>query len=245
VILALLLVLLAHAGAPAEAVRAGIGLDPPTDGPLPLDLHGADPSGVDVRLGDLVDVPVLLTLADLDCRKLCGVATDGLVRSAAATGLVPDRLRVVIVSLDPDDPADAAGAVRDRLSPVLGAPVVVLRTDALGVARLAGALGVRFRRLVDGSFAHPSAGFVVDRDGRVATTVLGLRPDPAALRSAALAAAEGARVPTLGELVLACFRVPTGGNPLVDRWFRLAGLSLVAAVPAALALLVRRVRRRT
>lgn len=156
------------AGAGAEAAEA------PPDGPLrqnlganlyaldlPMRTQRGEPGRLDVERGH----PVLLSMFYTTCPRACPLLIQD-IQSLEAT--LPEaeraRLRVVLVSLDPerDDRAALADVVtRHTLDErwTLGA----VPPDA--VREVAAALGVRYRPLPGGGFAHTAVLTLVDAQG--------------------------------------------------------------------------------
>ena len=89
------------------------------------------------------------------------------------------RLKVVLVSLDPDrdDPAQLKKTAKERH--VDETRWRLLRADAEDVRKIAAVLGVQYRQLENRDFNHSSALVLLDADGRVLarSSTIG-EPDP-------------------------------------------------------------------
>jgi protein SCO1 len=139
-----------------------------------------DDSGVALTLAQAIDGrPTLLILAAFSCKTLCAPIVAMAAAELAQTGLRPGTdYRLLVVGLDPrDGAAEAATMKRAQLGTdgPLAAASLFLTTDAVGVKRLADALGYRYARDSENDqFAHPAATFVLTPDGRVARTLSGL-----------------------------------------------------------------------
>jgi len=194
--------------------------------------------------------PVVLILAWYHCRTLCGLLLEDTAHAVHDAGLRPGRdLRLLTVSLDPrDDPATAL-ARRDRVERAYGSALApdawrFVVGDADAIRRLASSVGVGYRwDARTRQFAHPTALFVLTPDARLSSRLDGVRPSPAALRTAVRRAAAGALDPAPEEpLLLRCFRyVPALRRyaGAVETFLRVgAAVSLVGAV----GLVVRAVR---
>ncbi|HEX7689384.1 MAG TPA: SCO family protein, partial [Burkholderiaceae bacterium] len=209
-------------------------------------------------LGDVLAgrTPMLLMLGYDHCPQLCGLALQGALEAAHASGLPAAAYRLLFVSIDPaDTPADAAA--RERVerdyahflagtAPVPAITLMVGRPPA--IAALAQAVGYRYAATPDAGdarFAHPAALFVVAPDGRISHTFGGIRYDAAELRRAVEDAAAGRVRPGLGDrIALLCAHL----DPHLGRWStsvlafaRIVGLGTVAALGA----LAWRARRRS
>jgi protein SCO1/2 len=151
---------------------AHAGEAPPAADPLPgrslyrLDVTLDPVGGPSTRLGAFAGRPVVITMFYSSCTVVCPVLTMSMQRLEAA--LVPadrERVRFVMVSLDDahDTPEVlAAFATTHHLDP---GRWTVARAGARNVRLLAAGLGIRYRRLPDGSFSHSSVITVLDAQG--------------------------------------------------------------------------------
>ncbi len=183
-LLALLLACAPERAAPVEAPAAATEADAPaptgasaapTDANAPppgaslyaLDLPLVTQSGEAARLDVARGQPALFSMFYTTCPMACPLLIQDI--QSLEAGLPPEaraELRVVLVSLDPanDGPAALRGVVeRHGLDPrwTLGA----VPQDT--VREVAAALGVRYRPLEGGGFAHTAVLTLVDRDGRI------------------------------------------------------------------------------
>ena len=247
-----LTIALAHAGAFAQP--PAVSFDQRLGAALPLSAAFTDSAGHGVRLGDeLGPRATLLMLGWHRCPQLCGLATQGVLEALRQSGLPGNEARVVFVSVDPSETAaDAA----DRRRADLGYARLLAGQDAAAppaierlvgppasIAALASRVGFAWRPGDERArLAHPAGVVVVTPDGRVSRYLMGVRYDPAELRTAVADAADG-RVGTLTDrIALLCAHLDprtglhTAGAMLLAR---VAGLATLAA----LALLAWRHRR--
>jgi protein SCO1/2 len=235
------------------SLLAGVGLDQRIGASLPLDAPFRDEAGRAGPLGRYFGrTPVVLVLAYYGCRDLCGATLAALAAALPGIGLVAGRdYQVVVASFDPGDtPAEARASkaryVRYETVPEATDGWHFLSGDAEPIARLASAVGFRYRRDPHAdAFVHPSAAVLVTPDGRIARYVLSLDPEDAALRYG-LIEASGNRLGTpVDRLWLLChpFDPETGRyGSLVVGAQRILGLATVLALAAGVAALVRRRR---
>ncbi|MDP2316356.1 MAG: SCO family protein [Pseudomonadota bacterium] len=130
---------------------------------LPLLTHTGAAARLDVQRGH----PVLLSMFYTTCPMACPLLIADLQGLEAA--LSPEaraELRIVLVSLDPahDDPAALGGVVEKHN---LDARWTLGAVPEDSVREVAAALGVRYRPLPGGGFAHTAALTLIDADGRV------------------------------------------------------------------------------
>lgn len=156
------------ASAPTALVQPDVIAAPPGASLYALDVplviqDGTTTTGLDLRRGH----PTLLSMFYTTCPMACPLLIQDI--QALEDTLTPDEraaLRVVLVSLDPAN--DAPAALRDVVSRhaldprwTLGAP------PADRVREVAAALGVRYRPLPEGGFAHTAVLTLLDAEGRV------------------------------------------------------------------------------
>jgi protein SCO1/2 len=159
---------------------------------------------------------------------------------------------LLTVSIDPRDrPADAAKARADLFAMTSpGAPDWRFWTGGKeSIAALADALGFRYRYDPQSDqFAHAAVLFVLTPQGQLSRYLYGVDVPRAQFEAALATAAKGASGSSFERILLRCFHyVPAlrryGG--LVADSLRGAGLLVMLSVAGGLALLSRRVRRRS
>ena len=141
-------------------------------------LRGAftDQDGRAFELSSLRGSPVLMAMFYGSCRTMCPIIIeDARAVDAALSASEREQLRVVLVTIDPerDTPERLRALAAERSLPV---PRWSLLRGADSVLRpLAMVLGVQYRRLPDGNFAHGASLTLLDREGRIAAQIEGLR----------------------------------------------------------------------
>ncbi|HEX4509273.1 MAG TPA: SCO family protein [Burkholderiaceae bacterium] len=176
--------------------------------------------------------PVILVLGYLRCPQLCGLLMHGLLEALHEAGPPTAGAHIVFASIDPGDtPADAAirrTVVRDyaRFLDAGSASARQPRIDLLvgsraSIAALARSVGeVHIAASSEGStpsaarYAHPAAIVVITPDGRVSRYLMGVRFEPAALRTALAEASRGGVGTFADRLALMCAHI----DPHVGRW---------------------------
>jgi protein SCO1/2 len=137
--------------------------------------------------------PQLIAMFYSSCQLVCPMLIEtGMAADRALSADERSRLRVLLVSLDPDRDSVAALRQAAQAHRIDTRRWTLARTDALTVRRLAAALDVRYRQLVNGEYNHTSALLLLDGEGRILarTDRLGADPEPQFLTAmrAALAA---------------------------------------------------------
>ncbi|HMC17258.1 MAG TPA: SCO family protein [Albitalea sp.] len=206
----------AHAQSLVQPERIGEQIDAPSariveqlDAPLPLALRLRDAQAREVALGSFFGTrPVLLVLGYYRCPQLCGLLMHGLLEALHDAKLGADDVRIVGVSIDPQDTPDSA-AERQRLD--LSYARFLAQSDASSrmpdltllvgtqtdIALLAERVGFVFERRETGDdpqdaqrFAHAAGIVVATPQGRISRTLMGVRFDADELRRAVSDAAQ-------------------------------------------------------
>lgn len=253
-----LVTLLALLLAIGHAAAQPIALPPPPQAaveqrlgaPVPLSLPLADANGHATTLGRVLGArPVLLVPGYYSCPELCGLVMHGLLEAVHASGLGPDAVRIVRVSIDPQDTPATAAAARSRdlaYANFLGGPppdLHLLVGSGANTAAIARAVGYRYEHVAadqrEGEpaarYAHPAAVVLVTPQGRVSRYFMGVRFDPAELRSAVREAAGGSVGSLTDRIALLCAHFdPSVGrhSEAVMNGLRALGVLMVAGLGA-------------
>lgn len=217
----LIVVLVLGTALPARAAlpqrdMAEIGVTPPPQASLPLDLPLQGEDGTTKPIQHWLGTrPTVWVLADYTCETLCGPVISIVSDALARSGLRPVAdFRLVVIGLDPNDTAADAARMRQAQTGLTDNAAYFLKGDAGAIGALSKALG--FRSVYDrdnDQFAHPAAAFVVAPDGRLARTLPGLEVDPVTLRLAIIEAGKG-NIGTIADHIrLLCYGYdPAHGN---------------------------------
>jgi protein SCO1/2 len=169
--------------------------------PTTSDLDGAslyqigvpltDSRGHAFSLASLRGEPVLVAMVYTSCTTICPLLVSDLRRIDEALGDARDRVRVVLVTLDPEhDTTERLAAFAAERGLPLPRWTVVRPTSDADVRELAVALGVQYRRLAGGQIVHSALVTLLDGEGRIVLQRESTDDDiePIAARTRALAA---------------------------------------------------------
>ena len=239
-------------------VPDGAALDGVPGASLPLNATFRDETGAAVRLGDLVDRPLLVTFVSFSCSRQCPLVLGGLADALGRLPLRPgEDYSVATISIDEHDaPADAAAAKRNYLAAV-GRPFPApawrfLTGDRETIRRATDAVGLRFQRDGEHLF-HPEA-LVAVAPGGVVSSFLPVDLDqsgprarvsfpPAQLQLALEDARRGRVVPGRPQSVLFCFPFERDPERAFHRYLRVFGILNLIGVAAVAAWLLLAKRR--
>jgi protein SCO1/2 len=222
--------------------------------PVPLDLVFNDETGRAVKLSEFFGKkPLLLSLVYYDCPMLCGMATDGLVRSLkAVTYDVGKEFEVLTVSFDPREKPELAAAKKKNVLAAYGRSAAgagwhFLTGDEANIARLTRAVG--FRYVWDAEqkqYAHPTGIVTLTPQGRVSKYFFGIEYASKDIRFGLIEATDERIGSAVDRLLLLCYHYdPKVGRytPAIVRLMRAAGALTVALVGGLIFVLLRREKK--
>jgi len=167
-----------HAGHDEHAGHAPVGASPPRfDTSLfQLESRFTDLSGAAFPLARLRGEPSLVVMFYGTCTTICPV----LVEDAKATlAALPEseraRVKLVLVTFDPErDTPERLGELARDHGLDLARTVMLRGASDSDVRELSAVLGVQYRKLADGNFAHSAVLSLLDGDGRIVERIEGL-----------------------------------------------------------------------
>ncbi len=174
-----------HHQAPAEKAAA-----PSTRSLYNLGAKWKDSTGKRLVLQDLRGKVVVLSMIYTSCQTVCPLIASDVAR---IFGKLPEavrpRVHLVLVSFDPerDTPAKLASYAASRR--LEGAQWTLLTGDPNGVRDLAALLGMKYRSMGNGDFAHSNLITVLDQEGVIVHRSEGVGQDAAAIVDAIVSAA--------------------------------------------------------
>ncbi len=145
--------------------------------------------GTNLTLSDFRGRPLLITMFYTQCTAVCPILTSTLQRlDRRLTPPERTRLSVLMVSFDAENDTAAALAAFAAEHRIDDARWVLARATVTDVRTLAAALGIRYRKLPDGSFNHSSIITLLDSQGVIRSQSSELtRVDDALLNATAAA----------------------------------------------------------
>jgi protein SCO1/2 len=148
-----------------------------------LHIQLTDQSGNAVSLDTFRGQPVLISMFYGSCPYVCPLTINTIQKTEQALDpAVRKQLRVLLVSLDPEQDTPEKLAEVARRQKVDTSRWKLVRADGADVRKLAAVLGVRFRKLPDGEFNHSTVITLLDGIGvqAISSNRLG-QTDPALL----------------------------------------------------------------
>ncbi len=140
---------------------------------LDADLTLVDQTGAPFALASLAGKPTLLTFFYSGCTTMCPlIVTDVKRIEAAVPAALRERVNVVFITIDPEhDTAPRLLAVAAERS--MPARWRLVTGDASSIRTVASTVGMTYRALPSGEFAHAALYTVLGPDGRVVHQLAG------------------------------------------------------------------------
>jgi protein SCO1/2 len=239
-----------------------IGIEDRSGTMVPLDIRLTSNAGKAVTLDDYVDGerPLLLVLAYYNCPQLCSLVVNGMLEGMkSAKWTAGDQYRVLVVSFDPRDGLEVA---QEKQKSYLGAygrdvssPAGATKEGTPGpfeftvgaeseVRRLADAIGFHYRwDQATEQYAHAAGVFVVTPQGKLATTLTGVRFAGEELQKELVSADQNLSHAPLTAVLMRCYVYdPKAGKYVVDARFimKIAGGVCVFGIAAFVLRLTRK-----
>jgi len=139
---------------------------------VPLDLNFRDESGSPVRLGDIIDRPVVLTIIYYKCSHICPQMLLGIADLVDKSELVPGKdYRIITVSFDETEMPEDAHSLRLNYIKAINKPLPAdawkfLTGDADNTRKISRAVGIKYKKVMHG-FVHPEVLIILSPGGRI------------------------------------------------------------------------------
>ena len=197
-----------------------IGVDEKLGETIPLDLPLIDEEGSELKLGDLFDKPVVLTLIYLRCPSICSPLINGLADTVDELKEMrpPKDYRLITVSFDNTDLNKLDNARKGLLSRMATKPSLdawrFLTGPQESIDRLTDAVGFRYKK--EGQdFIHPGTVIFLSKDGKIVRYLAGVstrsgKDDdfaflPSDMKFALMDASEGIYHEFIPQIVRTCY----------------------------------------
>ena len=187
-----------------------LGLNEQIGAKIPLDVIFRDEGGKPVRLAELVTGPTIILPVYFSCTNVCYNLQWGLAQVLTKIKSKPgEEYRVISVSFDENDTPQLASKFKRVYLAAMHAPFPesgwrFLTGDVENIRRLTDSAGYGFQRK-GRDFLHPSASFIITRDGTIVRYLYGTTFLAKDLTLALIEAKDGTSGATIRKIVDYCF----------------------------------------
>jgi protein SCO1 len=212
----------------------GVAIDEKLGDRIPMDLVFKDEDGKDITLKQVADgKPLIVDMAYYECPGICDVVLAGLTAALDKVSATPGKdFNVVTVSFNPADNPKVAMNKKDMFWGQLQRPFPsdswrFLTGDSTNIYSLTNALGFYFKKESDGTFIHPTALMIVDKDGKIIRYIQGTTFAPVDLKMGILEAQAGTPEKIVSALLCVCFSHTPEGDHLAFNVLGVIGIGTV------------------
>ena len=212
----------------------GVAIDEKLGDSIPMNLVFKDENGNDITLKQVADgKPLIVDMAYYECPGICDVVLAGLTAALDKVTATPGKdFNVATVSFNPADNPRIAMNKKDMFWGQLQRPFPAdswrfLTGDSANIYSLTNALGFYFKKEKDGTFIHPTALIIVDKDGKIIRYIQGTTFAPVDLKMGIMEAQAGTPEKIVSALLCVCFSHTPEGDHLVFNVLGVIGISTV------------------
>ena len=239
----MLYVFSAQVGASSQDAQIEVGIDEKLDSYLPLELEFKNADGESVKLGDIIDRPVLLSLVYYECPGICNPLLTELAAAIDKVDLAPyEDFKMLSISFDHrETPEIALRWKKNYLSSIKrnfpNDSWNFLTGDSVTIKKLTNAVGFYFRRDGD-DFSHAGSVIAISPDGKITRYIFGTTFNKFDLKMALIDAEAGKSSPTIAKMLQFCFSYDREGRTYTLNITRIIGTVMLLAVGMFLSVLL-------
>ena len=210
----------------------GVALDEKLGDKIPMGLVFKDENGNEITLKQVANgKPLIIDMAYYECPGICDVVLEGLTSVLDQVSAVPGKeFNVATVSFNPADNPTIATKKKEQFWGQLRRPFPAdtwrfLTGDSASIYTLTNSLGYYFKKEKDGTFIHPTALIVVDKNGKIIRYIEGTAFVPVDLKMAIMEARAGTPERIVSAVLSVCFSHTPSGEHLVFNILGVIGIS--------------------
>ena len=198
---------------------------------LPMDLVFNNELGENVRLGDVINKPTIVTLVYFDCPGLCSPLLDGVSEVMEQMDLtLGTDYDVLTVSFNTADTPERAVEKKQNFlkkrSREQAEHWVYLMGDSANIAQLVDAIGFKYKK-AGNDWIHAAVITIVSPEGKITRYLYGTRFLPFDLKMAIGEAAKGISRPTINRVLEFCFSYDPSGRRYVLDVTKVSGIVIL------------------
>jgi protein SCO1/2 len=223
--------------------KIDVGIDEQLDSYIPLDLEFMKADGEPVKLGELIDRPVLLSLVYYECPGICNPLLTELAVTIDKVELAPyEDFRMLSISFDHrETPQIAARWKKNYLAAIKrdfpNDSWNFLTGDSVTIKKLTDAVGFYFKRDGD-DFSHAGSVIAISPEGKITRYIFGSTFNQFDLKMALIDAEAGKSNPTIAKVLQFCFSYDREGRTYTLNITRIIGTVMLLAVGMFLSVLL-------
>ncbi len=232
----------------AQDKEIEVGVDEKLGDYLPLETEFLTSENDTVKLGDIIDKPVLLALVYYECPGICNPMLTDLAYRLPQVDLAPgDDFKVITLSFDHHESPQVAAKWKNNYLLTIdnNFPAehwTFLTGDSVNIRKITDAVGFYFKP-DDEEFVHAGTVVAVAPDGKICRYLFGVNFNKFDIKMALLEAEAGKTNPTIAKMLQFCFSYDPEGRGYSLNITRIIGSFMLIVVGVFLTVLLRRKKK--
>jgi protein SCO1/2 len=193
-----------------------IGVDEHLDSIVPLDLVFGNEQNQQVKLGELIDKPTVLSFVYFDCPGLCSPLQQGISELISNSDLILGKdYKVITISFNFKDTPEKARQKKanftTKISKEKAPHWIYLTADSATVIDILNSVGYKIK-IAGVDYIHPSAIIIVSPKGKITRYLYGLQFLPFDFKMAVIEAQKGISRPSINKVLEFCYAYDPEGK---------------------------------
>jgi protein SCO1 len=226
-----------------------VGINEHLDATIPMDLVFNNDQNKNIKLGDIIDRPTVLSFVYFDCPGLCSPLQQGISELIGNSDLTLGKdYKVITISFNFKDSPEKARQKKanftTKISKDKAAYWVYLTGDSAAVVNILNSVGYKIK-VAGVDYIHPSAIVIVSPKGKITRYLYGLTFLPFDFKMAIIEAQKGISRPTINKVLEFCYAYDPAGRRYTLEVTKVTGTIILAMLALFFAVLIIRKKKKT
>ena len=226
-----------------------VGIDEHLDTTIPMDLVFNNDQNKNIKLGDIIDRPTVLSFVYFDCPGLCSPLQQGISELIGNSDLILGKdYKVITISFNFNDSPEKARQKKanftTKISKDKAAYWIYLTGDSAAIVTILSSVGYKIK-IAGLDYIHPSAIVIVSPKGKITRYLYGLTFLPFDFKMAIIEAQKGISRPTINKVLQFCYAYDPEGRRYTLEVTKVAGTVILAILALFFTVLIIRKKKKT
>ena len=215
---------------------------------LPLDVSFSNSNGDSIKLGDVINKPLLLAFVYYECPGICNTTLTELAWVVDRVDLVPkEDFEVLCISIDHGETSEIALNSKKNYLTSLQRKFPpdswhFLVGDSVNIHKVTKAAGFHFKKYGD-EYRHPGGLITISPQGKISRYIFGSQYNQFDVKMALIDAEAGKTNPTVAKMLQFCFSYDPEGRGYTLNITRIIGTIMLLGVIILLIILIFKKRK--
>ncbi|MBX3008001.1 MAG: SCO family protein [Melioribacteraceae bacterium] len=215
--------------------QINVGIDEKLGDYLPKDAIVVTSDNDTVKLGSLINKPLILAFVYYECPGLCNPLQSEIAWIIGKMDLVPGvDYKVISLSFDHHEKSEIAARWKNNYIPTIKRKIdpndwLFLTADSININKITQAAGFYFKP-DDKEFTHAGAIIAISPEGKISRYIFGTQYNPFDVKMALLDAGSGKTKPTINKVLEFCFSYDPEGRQYTLNVTRIIGTVMLLGV---------------